>query len=111
MLDNNKSNTKRKDELSWLHIPTLFNKSHKLRDFIPNNLIKPPFSMFQTTTMEADELKGLQRKLANSITHMRPLDEIRLLLAQGARINLPITEGKQGRSKINAFRINKSKTG
>lgn len=34
----------------------------------------------------------LQRELADSIVRMEPLDEIRLLLAGGAKANEPVTE-------------------
>lgn len=42
---------------------------------------------------EVEEVRSLQRSLADLIIQMRPLDEIRLLLAQGAHINLPVTQG------------------
>lgn len=35
----------------------------------------------------------LQRDLADSIIHMLPLDEIRILLACGAKVNDPVTQG------------------
>ncbi|KAJ8887143.1 hypothetical protein PR048_013358 [Dryococelus australis] len=35
----------------------------------------------------------LQRELADSIIRMVPLDEIRILLACGAKVNEPVTQG------------------
>ncbi|XP_013185418.1 ankyrin-3 [Amyelois transitella] len=37
--------------------------------------------------------KSLQRELADSIIRMVPLDEIRILLACGAKVNEPVTQG------------------
>ncbi|CAK1546492.1 unnamed protein product [Leptosia nina] len=37
--------------------------------------------------------KSLQRELADSIIRMAPLDEIRILLACGAKVNEPVTQG------------------
>lgn len=36
---------------------------------------------------------SLQRKLAESIERMQPLDDIRILIAEGAKVNEPVTRG------------------
>ncbi|CAH0404407.1 unnamed protein product [Chilo suppressalis] len=41
----------------------------------------------------AQSEKSLQRELADSIIRMVPLDEIRILLACGAKVNEPVTQG------------------
>ena len=38
-------------------------------------------------------VQTLQRELADSIIRCAPLDEIRILLACGARVNEPVTQG------------------
>lgn len=39
-------------------------------------------------------LQRLQRELADSIIRQAPLDEIRILLACGAKVNEPVTQGR-----------------
>lgn len=38
-------------------------------------------------------INPLQRQLADSIVKMVPLDDIRILLATGAKVNEPVTQG------------------
>lgn len=42
---------------------------------------------------ECVDINPLQRSLADAIVRMQPLDEIRILLACGAKVNEPVTQG------------------
>ena len=46
------------------------------------------------TPMDSPSSRALQRELADSIIRRAPMDEIRILLACGAKVNDPITQGK-----------------
>lgn len=48
---------------------------------------------FLTMPTECEEANPLQRDLADSIILMVPLDDIRILLACGAKVNEPVTQG------------------
>uniref|UniRef100_A0A1B6E7D8 SOCS box domain-containing protein n=1 Tax=Clastoptera arizonana TaxID=38151 RepID=A0A1B6E7D8_9HEMI len=49
--------------------------------------------MYQSLTSTLPKGKPLQRQLADSIVKMVPLDDIRILLATGAKVNEPVTQG------------------
>lgn len=53
-----------------------------------------PSSPCSDEELESPSLRALQRELADSIIRRAPLDEIRILLACGAKVNVPITQGK-----------------
>lgn len=42
---------------------------------------------------QSDEERELQRELASAIERLAPLDEIRILLAGGARVDEPVIQG------------------
>lgn len=42
---------------------------------------------------KADEERQMQRELASAIERLAPLDEIRILLASGARVDGPVNQG------------------
>ncbi|KAH9402955.1 hypothetical protein TYRP_015719, partial [Tyrophagus putrescentiae] len=46
-----------------------------------------------STAAESASVRALQRELADSIIRRAPLDELRILLACGAKVNEPVTQG------------------
>lgn len=42
---------------------------------------------------QEEQLQQLQRDLADAISRMAPLDDIRILLASGAKPDKPVTQG------------------
>lgn len=48
----------------------------------------------QNLKAQQEQYRQLQRDLADAISRLAPLDDIRILLASGAKPNQPVTQGK-----------------